>query len=105
MASTLFGEVAYRAAFDFFFDEEEAVLDGFAEVFAVLFGALFDVVFAVLFAAAFMFFAALFDAVRDDAAVLLRPRVLLPFTRVPGASFTGSATMMVRPKGTVFDER
>jgi len=81
MASTLFDREAYRAAF--FFDLEEG----------------FDFVVDVV-EAPWLDFRGEEEAVR---VVLLR-EVLLR-VRVRGASFTGSATVSVRPVFTALEER
>jgi len=88
MASTLFHEVAYRAAFDV--DLGGALLDFAVELFFSEAGFALD------------FFALERVATADDAAL---PRDVRPRTRVPGASFTGSATASNRPGFTAFDDR
>ena len=89
MASTLFFEVAHRAAFDF--DEEDFVFDD-----GLLALDDFDVPFAL---ADFAFVLLCFDR---DALFAFE---FLPRVRAVGASFTGSATVRVRPGAIAFDER
>jgi hypothetical protein len=99
MASTLFGKVAHRVASRFFLDV--APVD-----FALAF---FAVVRAGEAALEAEFFVEVCDlpAVRAVFAAVYAapPRVLLPCTCVPGASFTGSETVRELPGLTVFDER
>ena len=88
---------AYRAAFDFDLEEEDF---DFVEVdfaCAPLEGFLVDCFAEVL---------VVFARVDEDATCfVLLLREPLPRTRIPGASLTGSATVIARPGAIVFEER
>ena len=97
LASTLFGQEAYRAAFELFWeedlcDDEDFFVDVLLDVFDDDF---FDEDFDDT---VFVLAACLLREVLFAAAVRLR-------ARVEGASFTGSATVSVCPTVTVLDER
>ena len=99
IASILFEKETYRAAFDFDLEEEDF---DFVEVgFACppLEGFVFD-----FFVETLVVFACDED---DVAATRFTPllRELFPRTRMPGASFTGSATVMARPGAMALEER
>jgi hypothetical protein len=91
MASTLFCEETYRAAFDFDFEEDD--LD-FEDDMVVWGDVELDFEDGLVLECV--------DA--DDVCDEFFLCALLPRTRVPGASFTGSATVIVRPGEMVLDE-
>jgi hypothetical protein len=97
IASFLFRREAYRAAFDFDLEEEDF---DFVEVdFAC---APLEVFFVGCFAEVLLVFACV-DL--DATCFVLLLCEAFPRTRMPGASFTGSATVMARPGAIVFEER
>ena len=101
MASILFRQEAYRAAFDFDL-EEEGLFFCDADLVCALDDFALDVFVLVDFAAVRVVLVCS-GAETVCAADLLREP--LPRTRVPGASFTCSATTMVRPGEMVLAER
>ena len=97
IASFLFRWEAHRAAFDFDLEEEDF---DFVEVDFVC--TLLEDFFVDCFAEVLLVFAC--DDV-DATRFVLLPRELFPRTRMPGASLTGSATVITRPGAMAFEER
>jgi len=97
IASFLFRKEAYRAAFDFDLEEEDFDFVKVDFACAPLEGFLVDCFAEVL---------VVFACVDEDATCfVLLLREPLPRTRMPGASLTGSATVIARPGAIVFEER
>jgi hypothetical protein len=97
IASFLFCREAHRAAFDFDLEEED--LDFVEADFAC---APLEDFFVDCFAEVLVVFVCV-DI--DATCFVLLLREPLPRTRMPGASFTGSATVMARPGAIVLEER
>jgi len=94
IASTLFVEVAYRAACDFVLETRAELLALAFEVVVFGFAAL-EALFVELFATVVFFV----------LAVLVPAVVLLVLVLVAGASFTGAATFNCVPARKVFEVR
>lgn len=99
IASILFRKETYRAAFDFDLEDEDF---DFVEVDFVCVP-LEDFVFD-FFVETLVVFACDADDLEATLCVPLL-RDLFPRTRIPGASFTGSATVMARPGAMALEER
>jgi len=97
IASFLFCREAYRAAFDFDLEEEDFDLMEVDFACAPL-----EDFFVGCFAEVLVVFARV-DVDATRFVFLLREP--LPRTRIPGASLTGSATVIARPGAMVFEER